>query len=159
MLRETDELFRQVVEDVAGRYSDIQYEQFIVDDFARRIVQSPHELDVVVMPNLYGDILSDVAAGTIGGLGLAPSGCYGGDFAYFESVHGTAPDIMGKNVINPTATMLSAAMMLEYLGFGETAQRLENSIRKVYAEGRVLTPDQGGGSSTTDFTRAVLANL
>jgi isocitrate/isopropylmalate dehydrogenase len=159
MLRESDELFRRVVEEVAAGYPDIKYEQFIVDDFARRVVQCPHELDVVVMPNLYGDILSDAAAGTIGGLGLAPSGCYGDDFAYFESVHGTAPDIMGKNVINPTATMLSAAMMLDYLGFGEAAQRLENSIRKVFAEGRVLTPDQGGSSSTTDFTRAVLANL
>jgi isocitrate/isopropylmalate dehydrogenase len=159
MLRESDELFRQVVEDVATGYADITYEQFIVDDFARRIVQSPHELDVVVMPNLYGDILSDAAAGTIGGLGLAPSGCYGDNFAYFESVHGTAPDIMGKNIINPTATMLSAAMMLEYLGYSEVSHRFENAVRKVYADERVLTPDQGGTSSTTEFTCAVLANL
>jgi 3-isopropylmalate dehydrogenase len=111
------------------------------------------------MPNLYGDIMSDAAAGTLGGLGLAPSGCYGADYAYFESVHGTAPDIMGQNIINPTATMLSAAMMLEYLGFAGESRRFESAVRKVYAEGRVLTPDQGGRSSTTDFTRAVLANL
>jgi len=111
------------------------------------------------MPNLYGDILSDAAAGTIGGLGVAPSGCYGDDYAYFESVHGTAPDIAGQNIINPTATMLSAAMMLEYLGFAEYAQRFESAVRKVYAEGRVLTPDQGGRSSTSEFTRSVLANL
>jgi 3-isopropylmalate dehydrogenase len=114
---------------------------------------------VVVMPNLYGDIMSDAAAGTLGGLGLAPSGCYGTDYAYFESVHGTAPDIVGQNIINPTATMLSAAMMLEYLGFTAESRRFESAVRKVYAEGRVLTPDQGGRSSTTEFTRAVLANL
>ncbi|HVA41283.1 MAG TPA: isocitrate/isopropylmalate family dehydrogenase [Candidatus Binataceae bacterium] len=159
MLRETDGLFRQIAEATAPAYPDIRYEQFIVDDFARRLVQSPHDLDVVVMPNLYGDILSDAAAGTLGGLGLAPSGCYGDDYAYFESVHGTAPDIVGQNIINPTATMLSAAMMLEYLGFADAARRFESAVRKVYAEGRVLTPDQGGRASTTDFTRAVIANL
>jgi isocitrate/isopropylmalate dehydrogenase len=159
MLRQSDELFRQIAEEMAPAYPDIRYEQFIIDDFARRVVQSPHDLDVVVTPNLYGDIMSDAAAGTIGGLGLAPSGCYGDDYAYFESVHGTAPDIVGQNVINPTATMLSAAMMLEYLGFGDASKRFENAVRKVYADGRVLTPDQGGHSSTTDFTRAVIANL
>ena len=116
-------------------------------------------LDVVVMPNLYGDILSDAAAGTIGGLGLAPSGCYGDDYAYFESVHGTAPDIKGMGIINPTATMLSAAMMLDYLGFRDEAQRFENAIRKVYADGKVLTPDQGGTGKTVDLTRAVVTNL
>jgi isocitrate/isopropylmalate dehydrogenase len=159
MLRESDGLFRQVVEETAAEYPDIKYEQFIVDDFARRIVQSSHGLDVVVMPNLYGDILSDAAAGTIGGLGVAPSGCYGDHYAYFESVHGTAPDILGMGIINPTATMLSAAMMLDYLGFADQSKRLENAIRKVYGEGKVLTPDQGGGGKTAEFTRAVIANL
>ncbi len=111
------------------------------------------------MPNLYGDILSDAAAGTIGGLGVAPSGCYGDNYAYFESVHGTAPDIMGQHIINPTATMLSAAMMLEYLGFNDAAKRFNEAVRKVYAEGRVLTPDQGGNAKTDDFAGAVIANL
>src|ERR1700730_5672011 len=159
MLRESDELFRRIAEDVSSGYPDIAYEQFIIDDFARRLVQSPHDLDVVLMPNLYGDIMSDAAAGTLGGLGLAPSGCYGADYAYFEAVHGTAPDIMGQNIINPTATMLSAAMMLDYLGFAAESRRFESAVRKVYAEGRVLTPDHGGHSSTTDLTRAVLATL
>jgi isocitrate/isopropylmalate dehydrogenase len=159
MLRESDELFRRIAEDVSSGYPDIAYEQFIIDDFARRVVQSPHDLDVAVMPNLYGDIMSDAAAGTLGGLGVAPSGCYGADYAYFESVHGTAPDLVGQNIINPTATMLSAAMMLEYLGFIAQARRFESAVRKVYAEGRALTPDQGGRSSTSEFTRAVLANL
>jgi isocitrate/isopropylmalate dehydrogenase len=159
MLRRSDGLFRQIVEETAARYPEIKYEQFIVDDFARRLVQSPHELDVVVAPNLYGDILSDAAAGIIGGLGLAPSGCYGADYAYFESVHGTAPDIMGMNIINPSATMLSAGLMLEYLGFADAASRLDVAVRKVYADGRVLTPDQGGTAKTMDFARAVIANL
>jgi 3-isopropylmalate dehydrogenase len=159
MLRDSDGLFRAIVEETAAKYPELQYEQFIVDDFARRLVASPHELDVVVMPNLYGDILSDAAAGVIGGLGLAPSGCYGDSYAYFESVHGTAPDIAGMGIINPTATMLSAALMLDYLGFGDGAARIETAVRKVYADGRVLTPDQGGTAKTGEFARAVLANL
>lgn len=159
MLRESDELFRRIVEETAAGYPELQYEQYIVDDFARRIVQSSKDLDVVVMPNLYGDILSDAAAGTIGGLGLAPSGCYGDDYAYFESVHGTAPDIKGLGIINPTATMLSAVMMLDYLGFRDESKRFENAVRKVYGEHKVLTPDQGGSAKTVDFTRAVVANL
>jgi isocitrate/isopropylmalate dehydrogenase len=159
MLRDSDGLFRRIVEETAAAHPELRYEQFIVDDFARRIVQSPHELDVVVMPNLYGDILSDAAAGTIGGLGLAPSGCYGDTYAYFESVHGTAPDIVGQGIINPTATMLSAVLMLEYLGFDDAGARFDTAIRKVYAEGSTLTPDQGGRASTAEFTRSVIANL
>src|SRR5262249_20715342 len=115
--------------------------------------------DVVVMPNLYGDILSDAAAGTMGGLGLAPSGCYGDNYAYFESVHGTAPDIIGLGIINPTATMLSAAMMLDYLGLSGASKRFEDAIRRVYAEGKTLTPDQGGRAKTSEFTREVISHL
>jgi len=111
------------------------------------------------MPNLYGDILSDVAAGTLGGLGLAPSGCYGETYAYFESVHGSAPDLAGKSLINPTATLLSAGLMLEYLGQTAAAARLDQAIARVYAEGRALTPDQGGTSSTTAFCAAVRSYL
>ena len=159
MLRESDGFFRQIVEEVGAEYPDIKYEQFIVDDFARRIVQQSKDLDVVVMPNLYGDILSDAAAGTIGGLGVAPSGCYGDGYAYFESIHGTAPDIKGLGIINPTATMLSAVLMLDYLGFGDKSKRFENAVRKVYAEGKVLTPDQGGSAKTGEFTKTVIANL
>jgi isocitrate/isopropylmalate dehydrogenase len=122
-------------------------------------VAEPHRLDVVVLPNLYGDILSDAAAALVGGLGLAASGCYGDTYAYFESAHGSAPDIAGKNVINPTATLLSAAMMLEHLGFDSAAQRLKTAIARVYAEGRHLTPDQGGRATTTDFCAAVVQRL
>jgi len=159
MLPQTDGLFRDVAVRVAASYPDIAFETFIVDDFARRLVAAPQALDVVVLPNLYGDLLSDAAAGLIGGLGLAPSGCYGDGYAYFESVHGTAPDIAGKNVINPTATILSGAMMLEHLGFAAAARRLEGAVERVYAEGRALTPDQGGGASTTEFCAAVARHL
>jgi isocitrate/isopropylmalate dehydrogenase len=159
MLPRTDGLFRHVVRDVVSSYPDVVYEEFIVDDFARRIVQSPHDLDVVVLPNLYGDILADEAAGTIGGLGLAPSGCYGNDYAYFEPVHGTAPDIAGKNIINPTATLLSAAMMLEYLGLAEEGQRLEEAVTETVAAGDRLTPDQGGTGKSAEFVAAVRSRL
>ena len=155
MLRKSDGLFREVVEATAKEYPDLGYEQYIVDDFARRLVASPSQFDVVVMPNLYGDILSDVAAGTIGGLGLAPSGCYGDTYAYFESVHGSAPDIAGRNIINPTATLLSAALLLDYLGWTGEARRLEDAIGQVYAGGETLPPDQGGSASTTAFCAAV----
>ena len=159
MLRRTDGLFRRVVEETVAKYPELKYEQFIVDDFARRIVQSPHDLDVVVLPNLYGDILSDAAAGLIGGLGLAPSGCFGDDYAYFEAVHGSAPDIKGLGIINPTATLLSAQMMLHYLGFSSAADRLGAAITKVYAAGRTLTPDQGGRASAKEFCSTVVENL
>src|SRR5439155_8289837 len=102
---------------------------FTAADHARRLVAQPQALDVVVLPNLYGDILSDAAAGVIGGLGLAPSGCYGDGYAYFEPAHGSAPDIARKGIINPTATILSAAMMLDHLGFAPAARRLEAAVR------------------------------
>src|SRR5207253_501064 len=101
MLPATDGLFREVATRLAASYPDVRFETFIVDDFARRLVAEPQALDVVVLPNLYGDILSDAAAGVIGGLGLAPSGCYGNGYAYFEPAHGSAPDIAGKGIINP----------------------------------------------------------
>ena len=159
MLPQTDGLFRKVTEEVAADYPELEFQSFIVDDFARRLIAAPRELDVVLLPNLYGDLLSDAAAGLIGGLGLAASGCYGKDYAYFESAHGSAPDIAGQNRINPTATIFSAAMMLEHLGFNEPAQRLVQAVEAVYAEGRVLPPDQGGRASTTEFCQAVAKRL
>ena len=123
------------------------------------MITNPHALDVVVMPNLYGDIMSDGAAGLIGGLGLAPSGCYGEDYAYFESAHGTAPDIAGKNIINPTATVLSAAMLLDYLDLSAHADRLRQAITNVYADATNLTVDQGGTASTSAFFDALHSAL
>lgn len=159
MLPQSDGLFVQVARRVAASHPDIFFEVFIVDDLARRLVAAPQELDVVVLPNLYGDILSDAAAAVVGGLGLAASGCYGDSYAYFESAHGSAPDIAGKNIINPTATILSAGLMLEYVGFAEGAQRLAAAVERVYGEGRCLTPDQGGNATTTEFCEAVSHRL
>lgn len=158
-LAQPDGLFRRVATETVARYPELVCEEYIVDDLARRLVASPHEFDVVVLPNLYGDILSDEGAATVGGLGLAPSGCYGDSYAYFEPVHGTAPDIAGRHIINPTATLLSAAMMLEYLGFNDAARRVEEAVFRVYREGRSLTPDQGGTASSEDFCRAVRAYI
>jgi len=159
MLHQSDGLFRDIGRAIAEEYSDIEFETFIVDDFLCRMITQPDALDVVVTPNLYGDILSDGAAGLIGGLGLAPSGCFGADYAYFESAHGTAPDIQGLNVINPTATLLSASMMLEYLGLEENARALTSAVTATFKEGRTLTPDQGGTSTTTDFCDSVRFHL
>lgn len=159
MLPQTDGLFREVAQDVARAHPQIAFEDYIVDDFARRIIATPHDLDVVVLPNLYGDILSDEASGLIGGLGLAPSACYADDFAYFEPVHGTAPDIAGRHTINPTATLLSAALMLDYLGFAAAAERLDAAVGAVYRAGAPLTPDQGGGATSGEFCEAVAQRL
>ena len=159
MLPRSDGLFRDVSLRLAGEYPDIAFESLIVDDLAHRLVATPHSFDVLVLPNLYGDILSDAAAALVGGLGLAPSGCFGDDYAYFESAHGTAPDIAGRGIINPTAMILSGVMMLEYLGFADAAHALTRAVEAVYVEGRVLTPDQGGNASTRDFCAAVSARL
>ena len=159
MLSVSDGLFLEIGQSIAQEYPDIEFEHFIVDDFLCRMISNPHALDVVVMPNLYGDIMSDGAAGLIGGLGLAPSGCYGADYAYFESAHGTAPDIAGQNIINPTATLLSAVMLLQYLGFAEAASNLERAVKEVYVCGLALTKDQGGNSSTSEFCAAVGGRL
>ena len=159
MLRVTDGLFLDVAREVASDYPDVTFESYIVDDFACRMIREPHKFDVVVMPNQYGDILSDAAGGLLGSLGLAASGCFGERYAYFEPAHGTAPDIAGRNIINPTATILSTTMMLEYLGFAEEARRIEAAVARVYADGKALTPDQGGDASTTKFCEAVVRAL
>ena len=155
MLAVADGLFLEIGKAVASEYSDIEFEHFIIDDFLCRMISNPHALDVVVMPNLYGDIMSDGAAGLIGGLGLAPSGCYGEDYAYFESAHGTAPDIAGQNVINPTATLLSATMLLDYVDRGQAATRLRHAVTTVYKDKSNLTTDQGGSAGTSDFFLAL----
>jgi len=159
VLYQSDGFFRQVAESVVAEHPVVTFESFIVDDLARRLVSDPQSFDVILLPNLYGDILSDEASALMGGLGLAPSGCYGDDYAYFESAGGSAPDIAGQNVINPTATLLSAAMMLDYLGFEVVAKRLAAAIEAVYREGTSLTPDQGGTAKTTEFCQAVRRSM
>jgi 3-isopropylmalate dehydrogenase len=159
MLRQSDELFRRIVEETVRNYPDLTFEQQVIDNFCQQMIINPRQFDVVVMPNEHGDVMADGAAALVGGLGLAPSACFGIDYAYFEPVHGTAPDLMGKNRVNPTAMILSAKWMLEYLGFEDEALRLEKAVYRVYEEGKYLTPDQGGSSSTTEFCRAVKDRL
>ncbi|HYB71647.1 MAG TPA: isocitrate/isopropylmalate family dehydrogenase [Candidatus Bathyarchaeia archaeon] len=157
VLPRTDGFYHQTVERIV-REAGLPFEHFHVDDAARRLVRFPKSMDVVLCMNLYGDILSDLGAETAGGLGLAPSGNFGdGGWAYFESVHGSAPDIAGRGIANPTATIRSAALMLEHMGMGAEARRLEDAVARVYRDGKVLTPDQGGTARTREMAQAVLA--
>jgi 3-isopropylmalate dehydrogenase len=157
VLPRSDGLFQETAERVVREAGDLQFEHFHVDDAARRLVRFPKSMDVVLCMNLYADILSDLGAETAGGLGLAPSGCFGDRWAYFESVHGSAPDIAGRGIANPTATIRSAAMMLHHMDLGAEAERLDAAVARIYRDGKTLTPDQGGTASTRDMARAVLA--
>jgi isocitrate/isopropylmalate dehydrogenase len=159
VLRESDGLFKQRVEEIASSYPELTYEHFYVDDAARRLVKVPHQMDVNVTSNMFGDILSDLGAELVGGLGIAPSGCYGDGIPYFESVHGSAPDIAGRGIANPTATILSCVMMLDYLGMPDEARALEKATAEVYRKSAVRTPDQGGSATTMEFAEAVLGEL
>lgn len=159
IMKTTSGLFLDVARDIATEYSDIKFEEMIVDNCAMQLVMNPDRFDVIVTTNLFGDILSDLCAGLIGGLGLAPGANIGEDRAIFEAVHGSAPDIAGKNIANPTALLLGAAMMLEYLQFTDEANRLRNAIREVIGEGRTVTPDLGGSATTTEYTQALIDHL
>lgn len=158
-LPQSDGFFREVVSEVAGDFPDIELCDFLADDLARRLVASPREMDVVLLPNLYGDILSDEAAATVGGLGLTPSGCYGDDNAYFEPVHGTAPDLVGQGRINPIATILSAAMLLAHVGLDRHASTLQDAVDSTLAARDRLTPDLGGTATTFECAAAIAARV
>ena len=156
ILRRTDGLFREASLQVAEEYPDVEVNELLVDVAAMHIVMKPQTFDVILTPNLYGDILSDEAAGLVGGLGLAPSASIGDDYALFEPVHGSAPDIAGKRVANPMAAILSAKMMLEHLGEYGWAHRLEAAVVSVIREGQHLTPDIGGNATTIEVTDAII---
>jgi isocitrate/isopropylmalate dehydrogenase len=155
----TDGRFRAIVKEIVAEHPGLTYQEFLVDDMARRLVAVPETLDVVVLGNEHGDILADAASGTIGGLGLSPSACYGENYAYFEPVHGSAPDLAGKGIINPTAMLLSGALMLEYLGYADQGRALEDAVAQTYREGTILPVDQGGQATTTEFVAAIKAHL
>jgi isopropylmalate/isohomocitrate dehydrogenase-like protein len=155
----TDDVFLEAVRAVAEEYPGVEYDEQIVDACAMKLVLAPEQFDVIVTTNMFGDILSDEAAGLVGGLGLAPSGNVGDEMAIFEPVHGSAPDIAGKGVANPVATILSAAMMLEWLGEAEAAEMLEAAVLKVLKEGLVRTPDLGGKNGTMEVAEAVAAAI
>lgn len=159
ILPRTDGRFREIVRAAVSEHGELTYQEYLIDDMARRMVAVPETLDVVVLGNEHGDILADAASGTIGGLGLSPSACFGDSYAYFEPVHGSAPDLAGKGIINPTAMLLSGAMLLDYFGYGEQARRLEQAIAQTYREGTAMPVDQGGRTTTTQFIEAVRDRL
>ena len=167
IMKFSDGLFLKEARKVAADYEGrISFDDRIIDAFCMNLVTDPSQFDVIVFPNLYGDIASDLCAGLVGGLGIAPGANIGDDYAVFEAVHGSAPDIAGKNICNPTAQILSAAMMLDYIGEPEIAQKIRAAIAKVYAEGEHLTGDirKVTGSSKpacscTEFTDALIAAL
>ncbi|MBC5996674.1 isocitrate/isopropylmalate dehydrogenase family protein [Romboutsia ilealis] len=151
IMKLTDGLFLKVFRDISEK-NKINYNDLIVDAAAMNLVLNPEKYDVLVMPNLYGDILSDLCAGLVGGLGIIPGANIGKDYAIFEAVHGSAPDIAGMNKANPTALIQSAIMMLRYLGEYDAAKKIERALEKVFIEGRVLTIDLGGNATTDEFT-------
>ncbi|MFC2021418.1 isocitrate/isopropylmalate dehydrogenase family protein [Chloroflexota bacterium] len=152
-------MLEDAVQEELKNYPELTYRRYYVDDMARRLVRFPSSFDVIATPNLFGDILTDEAAEIAGGLGMAGSACIGGKVPYFEPVHGTAPDIAGKSIVNPTAAILSARYMLDYLGMRQEADSLENALAAVYRDGKILTADQGGNASTTEFAEAVLKEI
>ena len=154
-----DGLFLRTARDVARQHTDIPYDEKIVDATCMHLVMRPEAFDVLVMPNLYGDIVSDLCAGLVGGLGVVPGANLGMTTAVFEAVHGSAPDIAGKNMANPTALLLSALLMLEHIGEAEAAGRIRSAIYGVLGAGKVRTHDLGGSASTTEFTAAVCAAI
>ncbi len=156
IMKLSDGLFLKCCREVAAGYPEIQYNELIVDNACMQLVMRPETFDVLVLPNLYGDIVSDLAAGLVGGLGIVPGANIGDGHAIFEAVHGTAPDIAGKGLANPTALMLSGVLMLDHIGERGAARRLQAGIEAVYTEAEHLTRDVGGNASTGEFTEAVV---
>lgn len=160
ILKYTQGLFLDVGREMAREYDGkVEFEDRIIDATAMLLVMDPYRFDVIVAENMFGDILSDQMAGLVGGLGLAPGGNIGRDVAIFEAVHGSAPDIAGRNIANPSALLLGALMMLEHLGLREHAGRIRSALEETVRERRVLTPDLGGSASTDEFTDAIISRL
>lgn len=151
-----DGLFIKKCREVAVKYPTIKYSELNIDTLCMKLAQAPETFDVMVMPNLYGDIVSDLCAGFIGGLGLTASGNIADNCAVFEAVHGTAPDIAGKNLANPTALLLSAVMMLRYMGMVKEADKIQKATFDVLKEGTFVTKDLGGKSGTSEYTKAII---
>ncbi|MET1219532.1 MAG: isocitrate dehydrogenase, partial [Glaciecola sp.] len=159
ILKSTSGLFLKVAREVGERYPDIESTEMIVDNTCMQLVMNPHQFDVIVTTNLFGDILSDLCAGLVGGLGMAPGANIGEDCAIFEAVHGSAPDIAGMNLANPTSVILASIQMLEYLEMGDKAEKIRAALKDVIESGDRTTRDLGGEHGTTDFTQAVLERL
>jgi isocitrate dehydrogenase (NAD+) len=159
IMKLSDGLFLRSVRAVAKQFSEIEYKELIVDNACMQIVMDPQQFDMLLLPNLYGDVMSDLAAGLVGGLGVVPSANIGDDCAMFEAVHGTAPDIAGKGFANPTALLLSSILMLDHLGERTAARRIEDALEKVYRDAKHTTRDVGGPAGTDAFAEAVIAAL
>ncbi|MGK7903688.1 MAG: isocitrate dehydrogenase [Hormoscilla sp.] len=159
IMKSTSGLFLKVAREVASRYGDIESTEMIVDNTCMQLVMNPHQFDIIVTTNLFGDIISDLCAGLVGGLGMAPGANIGKDCAMFEAVHGSAPDIAGKNLANPTSVILASIQMLEYLQMEDKAAQINAAIKDVIKTGDRTTGDLGGTHGTTDFTQAVLDRL
>src|SRR5437870_8135717 len=159
IMKKSDGLFLQCFRKVAVSYPTIEHDEKIVDNLCMQLVMNPHQFDVLLMENLYGDIVSDLAAGLVGGLGVVPSGNIGEHAALFEAVHGTAPDIAGKNLANPTALLMSAIMMLRHIGESVAGDRIETALNQVLEKRETVTRDLGGQATTREFTDAILATL
>jgi isocitrate dehydrogenase (NAD+) len=159
IMKLSDGLFLRSIRAVAAEFPEIEYKEMIVDNACMQIVLNPQQFDVLLLPNLYGDVMSDLAAGLVGGLGVVPSGNIGDNGAIFEAVHGTAPDIAGKGLANPTALLMSSILMLDYLGERSAARRIETALETVYREAKHTTHDVGGSAGTDQFTEAVIAAL
>lgn len=159
IMKLSDGLFLDCCRRVSKDFPEVEYKEIIVDNLCMQLVMNPHQFDVLVLENLYGDIVSDLCAGLVGGLGIVPSANIGHDIALFEAVHGSAPDIAGRNMANPTAILLSGVMMLRYLGENQAADRIESAVIKVLEEKLTITRDLGGTASTTEYTDAIIRNL
>jgi isocitrate dehydrogenase (NAD+) len=159
IMKLSDGLFLKSIRAVAKHYPAIEYQEMIVDNACMQMVLNPQQFDMLLLPNLYGDVMSDLAAGLVGGLGVVPSGNIGDECAMFEAVHGTAPDIAGKGLANPTALLMSGIMMLHHLNESAAAQKIQAALENVYREGRHATRDLGGTAGTKEFTDAVIAAL
>ncbi len=155
----TDGLYLEASRSVAEEYSEIEYQELIVDAAGMRLVMNTEDFEVVVTTNMFGDILSDVTAGLVGGLGMAPSGNVGDNMCIFEPVHGSAPDIAGQGIANPSACILSASMMLEWLKELDAAKMVEDALIRVLENGKVKTPDLGGENKTIDFAKAIAEKI
>jgi isocitrate dehydrogenase (NAD+) len=160
-MKMSDGMFLSACREVAKEFPDITYDEDLLDRVCLQVTQNPKPFGdrVMVMPNLYGDILSDMCAGLIGGLGLTPSGNIGKDASIFEAVHGSAPDIAGKGLANPTALLLSSMMMLRHMNLNEHADKIEKAILTTIAEGKATTGDLGGKASTQEYTAAIVGRL
>jgi isocitrate dehydrogenase (NAD+) len=154
-MRYSDGLFLKTVEEESAQRGDVEWEEIQIDHLTSRLARDPHRFDVLLLPNLYGDILSDLCAGLVGGLGLIPGANIGWEFAVFEPVHGSAPDIAGQGLANPIAMILSGAMLLRHVGEQAAAENVEWAVDEVLGRGEVRTPDLGGSSTTMQMAEAV----